>query len=104
MDFRISFTEQAAKDLTSIIEHISDVLYSPGAAEKFYDEVGKRLGKIRENPFIYPLSRDAKLNAEGYRVAVVGNYLMFYLVDEANAIAYIVRIIYGKRDIASVFR
>ena len=54
-----------------------------GAPERFYGEVGKRLGKIHENPFIYPLSRDEKLSAEGYRVAVIENSLIFYLVDEA---------------------
>ena len=104
MSFRVKFSEQAAQDLTDIIEYISDTLYSPGAAERFYNEVAKRLDKIGENPFIYPLSRNKKLSAEGYRVAVIGNYLLFYVVNEANTIAYIIRIVYGKRDITAIFK
>ena len=103
MSFRIKFTELAAQDLSDIVEYISEKLYSPGAAERFYSEVDKRLDKTSENPFIYPLTRDEKLSAEGYRVAVIGNYLLFYLVDEVNMIAYIIRIVYGKRDIIAIF-
>ena len=80
------------------------MLYNPGAAERFYNEVNKRLNNISENPFMYPLSRNEKLKSEGYRVIVIGNYHLFYLVYETEAIVYIVRIIYGKRDITAVFK
>ena len=104
MGFRIKFSNQAAQDFSDIVEYISDKLYSPTAAERFYQETGKRLGKISENPFIYPVSRIDRLSADGYHVAVIGNYLMFYLINEADSIAYIVRIVYGKRDISAIFK
>ena len=104
MGFRIKFSDQAAEDFSSIIEYIHDKLYSPSAAERFYRETTKKLNKISENPYIYPVSRDEKLSVRDYRVAVIGNYLMFYLIYEADTIAYIVRIIYGKRDITAAFK
>lgn len=103
MDFRVKFSNQAAVDLSEIINYISDVLHSPGAAERFYNEVDKRLNLISKNPFMYPLSRDDRLSSEGNRAAVIGNYLMFYMIDEANTHAYITRIVYGKRDIIALF-
>jgi len=103
MDFRVKLSEQAAQDVSDIIEYICDVLYNPGAAEHFYSEVNKKRGKISENPYMYPLSRDKKLSAECIRTAIIGNYLMFYSVDEANNTACIIRIIYGKRDLISIF-
>ena len=104
MAFRIRFSEQAAQDLSDIVEYISDVLCNPGAAERFYNEVNKRLNKLSDNPFIYPLSRNSKLNAEGYHVSVISNYLLFYLIDETDNVVDISRIIYGKRDITAIFK
>ena len=102
MAFQVKFSERAATDLSEIIGYISDVLLNPIAAEHFYNEVDKKRQHIRENPKMYPLSRDERLKAKGYRVAVVGNYLLFYIVDDENAIAYIIRIVYSKRDLSSI--
>jgi len=99
MVFRIKFTEQAAEDITDIVSYISDELHSPGAARRFFNEVNKKLDKISGNPFMYPLSRIDKLRAKGYRAAAIGNYLLFYIADEADTVAYIARIVYGSRDL-----
>lgn len=103
MDFQVKISRQAAGDLSDIIKYISDVLCSPGAAERFFNEVDKRLNLINKNPFMYPLFRDERVGSEGNRAVVIGNYLMFYIVDEANTLAYITRIVYGKRDITALF-
>ena len=102
MDFRVRYSEQAAQDLSDVIGYISDVLCNPVAAERFYNEVNEKRRNISKNPFMYPLSRDEKLNADGYRVVIIRNYLLFYVVDEANMVAYIVRIVYGKRDLVEM--
>ncbi|MCL2337807.1 MAG: type II toxin-antitoxin system RelE/ParE family toxin [Firmicutes bacterium] len=102
MGFRIKFTEQAEEDLSSIITYIRDDLHSPWAARRFYNEVNKKLSKISDNPFMYPLSRNEKLRAMGYHTATIRNYLLFYIVDETNRSVYIPRIVYGKRDLTSI--
>ena len=102
MDFQVKYSEQAAQDLSDIIEYISGILCNPGAAERFYDEVNKKRQNISKNPFMYPLSRDEKLNIEGYHVVVIMNYLLFYFIDEADMVVYIVRIVYGKQDFISL--
>ena len=51
---------------------------------------------------MYPLSRDERLNAEGYRAVIIRNYMLFYVVDEADMVVYIVRIVYGKRDLVEM--
>jgi len=102
MAFRSKFSEQAAKDVSDIITYIRKTLSNPQAAERFYQAVEKRRGKIQKHPYIYPLSRDERLRAEGYRTAVIGNYLMFYLVDDDNEIVYISRVIYGKQNLAEI--
>ena len=103
MAFRVEFSEQAAEDLDEIIRYISDELFNPHAAERFYQAVGEKLELLREQPYIFPLYHDEKLSAEGFRFIVIGNYLMFYLIDENTPVVNIARLLYGKRDIPSFF-
>jgi addiction module RelE/StbE family toxin len=104
MIFKVKYSEQAAGDLADIIKYISDELCSPQASERFYKAVNEKLELLSEYPYIFPLHHDEKLSAEGYRFAVIGSYLMFYLVNENASVVYIARILYGKRDLLSSFR
>jgi len=102
MVFKVEYSERAA-DLAEIIVYIRDELYSPYAAERFYNAVDKKISLLREQPYMFPLHSDEKLNARGVHLAVIGNYLMFYLIDEVNSVVSIARILYGGRDISASF-
>ena len=102
MGFKVKFSHQAAQDLSDIIRYISDTLINPPAAVHFYDCVSQKLDTISQNPRIYPLSRDKSLSSQGYRAAVIGNYLMFYLVNDESETINIARVIYGKRDFTGI--
>ena len=103
MIYKVDFSEQAADDLSEIIRYISEELYNPQAAERFYSEVNENRGLLREHPYMFPLYHDEKLSTEGIHSVVIGNFLMFYIVDDEKSIVSIVRILYGRRDISSVF-
>jgi addiction module RelE/StbE family toxin len=99
MVFKIKFSEQAADDLNDIINYICDVLINPIAAERFFNELDEKLESICEFPRMFPLHQNERLNAMNVRFAVVGSYLLFYLIDDSQAVVNILRILYGKRDI-----
>ena len=103
MAFKVKYSERAANDLDDIISYINDELCNPQAAEHFFNAVDEKLNLLKEHPHMFPLHHDEKLGAEGIRFAVIGNYLMFYHVDDNNSIVTIARILYGKRDIPSIF-
>ena len=103
MAFRVKYSEVAADDLFEIISYISDKLCNPQAVERFYNTLNEKLSLLREHPYIFPLHHDEKLNAEGVHFTAIGNYLIFYVIDNDNSIVNIVRILYGRRDIPSVF-
>jgi len=103
MVFKVVFSEQAADDLAEIIKYISDELCNPQAAERFYTAVDEKRELLREHPYIFPLHHDKKLSANGYRFVTIGNFLMFYLVEDEKNIISIARILYGGRNITSVF-
>ena len=103
MGFSVQYTEQAEEDLNSILQYMNDELFSSQAAERFYKAVNKRLRLLCDNPRMYPLHHDEKLHAGEYHYAVIGNYLMFYTVDDECSIVSIIRIVYGGRDLSAVF-
>ena len=102
MAFKVKYSEQSSLDLADILEYISDELCSPKAAEKFFIGVVKKIELLRENPYLFPLYHDEMLSAEGYRFAVIGNYLMFYVIDDGNSMVSIFRILYGRRNIQAI--
>ena len=103
MVFRVDFSEQAANDLNEIIKYTSEELYNPQASKRFYDAVDEKCDLLREYPHMFPLYHDEKLSAEGIRAAVIGNFIMFYVIDDDKSVVSIARILYGKSDIPAHF-
>ena len=102
MIFKVKYSQRAADDLDEIIRYINDELCNPQAAERFYNAANKKLGLMQENPYMFPLYHDKRLKDKVVRFAVIGNYLMFYMVDNDSSIINIARILYGSRDIPLV--
>jgi len=96
--YKVSVTDQAEQDSDSIAEYIATELKAPKAALDFLDDVDVCYGRLRENPFLYEACRDPRLQKEGYRRAVVGNYVMLYKVFETKANVIVYRIFYGSQN------
>ena len=103
MDFKVKLSQEALGDIDSIINYISNELSNPQAAERFFHTVNEKITLLGKNPYIYPLHHDEELRAKGLRFVVIGNYLMFYLIDEGNSIVNIAGIIYGRRNLPAIF-
>jgi toxin ParE1/3/4 len=95
MAFKVKFSDQAADDLDEIIRYISEELRNPQAAGHFYGAVDEKLALLREHPYMFPLYHDGKLSAEGFHSVAIGNFIMFYLVDDDMSLVNIARILYG---------
>jgi len=103
MAFRVRHTEQSYDDLDGIIEYISEKLFDPQAAERFFNNVSEKIERLKDNPYIIPLYHDEKLSAKGYRFVVIGNFLMFFAVDDNKKIVNIIGIVYARRDMPAIF-
>ena len=106
MAFRVRHTDQSYDDLDGIIEYISEKLYDPQAAERFFNNVAEKIGCLKENPYMFPLYHDEKLSAKGYRFIVIGNYLMFFAIsecDDSDKVVNILGIVYDRRDMPAIF-
>lgn len=77
-----------------IVEYVQ--IDNPAAAIKLLDEIDEAISRLEEFPFRGRVPDDARLKALNYRILVVGNYLVFYVVAD-NAIE-IRRVLHGKRQ------
>lgn len=92
--FRIEYLPIAENDFTEILEYIQ--IDNPAAALIFVDEIDRAISKLAFFPFMGPVPKDPRLIHLNYRMLVVGNYLVFYVVLED--VVEIRRIIHAKRN------
>lgn len=104
MNYRIVLSENARKDLMSIIRYVSEELLEPNTAQNLSRKIMAAIKSLGEFPMRHRLCDEERLKFLGLRVMPVENYLIFYVPDEAKHITKIYRIIYSKRDMEQQLR
>lgn len=99
MKYKIIFSENAKRDLISIVRYISDELLESNIAEKLLYRILKAIKFLDEFPNRHRLCDYQEWKDKGLRVLPIENYLVSYIPDESSQIVKIYRIIYWKRDI-----
>ena len=79
-------------------EHIKSYLsqFYPGTSKKFFALLKKKTSRLKTSPYSCPEYEDVP----EYRKLVVGEYLVFYIVNEDTKTVDIHRILHGSRDIS----
>jgi len=93
--FRIEYLPIAEKDLTEILEYIQ--IDNPTAAPNLLGEIDKAISKLSYFPYIGSIPKDQRLILLNYRMLIVANYLVFYVVLEEEEVVEIRRVLHGKR-------
>ena len=96
--YKLLITELAHQDLDSIVSYIAVQLANPKAAGDFLDEVTTCYGFLKSSPMMYERCQDRRLGQEGYRKAVIKNYVLVYKIDEASKTVSVMRLFYGAQD------
>ena len=100
--YRLSISDHAEQDLDRIIGYIAEKLAAPTAASDFADAVSDCYDNLESNPYIYEKCRNAKLEREGYRRAVIKNYVLVYRLNEETKTVIVHRLFYGRQDYATL--
>ena len=98
MGYKLIVSKEAHEDVDEIAGYIAHELKNMAAASGFLDDVEKSYRSLTENPRLFALCDDARLQREGYRKAVIKNYLVLYRIDEEKKAVYVVRVVYGPRN------
>lgn len=84
----------AEQDLKDIIEELNQ--HSPQAALKVYDEIVESIASLEQMPMRCPLVKNTVLRTREYRMLMVHNFVVFYVVSSKSV--QIRRILYGRRQ------
>jgi addiction module RelE/StbE family toxin len=98
--YQINLTEAAEQDLTEIVDYIADE--NPLSALKVIVRIERNIQKLEDFPLMGVVPRIRRLARKGYRILIVEDYLIFYVIID-NEIIEIRRILSGKRDYQFVF-
>jgi plasmid stabilization system protein ParE len=90
------FSSLAADDLNGIFDYITLDLLAPQAAERLIDSIQLEVENLCHFPFSQPLLNDRLLRKKGYRILVVQNFNLFYVVKENTII--IRRVLHSRRN------
>lgn len=104
MVYNYVFTEKAAGDLDATMKYISDDLSNPSAAKNFFEKLFSIIDKIREYPKAGMVVDNEYLPDVTIRKMPLDNYIIYYKEDEKAEQIVIVRIVYGKRNLAEIMK
>ena len=97
--YKLEYLPSAQEDIVEIARYIGKELRNPGAALHLTDQFIEAAESTCSMPYLYPVYFPVRPLKHEYRKILVGNYLMFYWVEEATNTVTIARAIYAKRDL-----
>ena len=97
---KVVYTHSAKEDLKRICQYILYELSAPIAAQNTSDRIMDSIRSLNTMPERNPLYKEEPWYSRGVRFISVRNYLVFYTIDSKSDCVYIVRIVYGARDIS----
>lgn len=98
--FGYRLTKRAESDLDGIVSYITVDLANPQAASDFVNKLQDTIEEARA----FPESGSLVHNEFLYIKKLVGNYIMYYLLDTGENIICILRIVYGKRNMDDILK
>ena len=93
---RVEYLPIAVADLDDIFIFVAD--NSPQAAMELIDRIDASLAGLESFPEMGLIAKPPRLARKGYRVLIVDDYLVFYVLQDD--IVEIRRIVSGKRNCA----
>ena len=96
MDCTVVLSDQAKEDVESIYGYILNVLKSEINAESVLTRLYSAMEKLSYMAETYHLYPNEPWKSKGVRYFSVGNYSVFYVVE--NAVVNVIHVAYGRRD------
>ncbi len=102
--YEYKMTEKAESDLDEIVSYIKVSLANITAASNFINKFLETIEETIEYPECGPIVVNEFLQIENVRRRLVGSYIMYYLLSHEEKTIYILRIVYGKRNIDEIIK
>jgi addiction module RelE/StbE family toxin len=91
--YEVHYLPAAQQDLIDILNYIKQD--NPTAAHMLFQEIDEAISRLEDFPKMGVTPKDLRLKSLNYRMLVINNYLVFYVIKDD--IIEIRRIVHGKR-------
>lgn len=98
MGYEIKLTSQAVGQIEEAVQYISKVLLEPQTARNWADTMQREIENLNSMPQRFPLVEEEPWRTKGIRKMLVGNFLVYYFVDEGSKTVWVTAVIYRRRD------
>lgn len=92
MNYRVELTRLASTSLREIRWYISEKLKNPIAAKNIYNKIMKQIKDLKYHPYLFPLVDNERFNGDEVRFFPMGNYIVYYSVDEQSKAVRILKV------------
>ena len=92
--YKVTIFPTAQNDLREIVDYLNTP--SCDIAIRYYDLFIEKVASLTTMPERCPLARDTQLRLRGYRMLLIENYIVFYVINGTTI--EIRRILYARRQ------
>lgn len=96
--YQVRITAQARAQIAEIRDYIAEQLLAPDAAKDTLTLLASEMASLALMPLRVKRVEEEPWRAEGVRVKIVKNYLIYFWVDEAARIVQVIAVLYARRD------
>ena len=103
MIYNLEFLPISLEDMINIVKYISIELKNPCAADELADKLINPANNLVFSPYINAVYKPLKPIFKEYRKLIVGNYIMFYYIEQDIKKVVVTHVIYKKTTIFQEF-
>lgn len=97
-EYEVKITEHALFSLREISHYISYNLMSPQAASNTLTTIQDNIRSLSSFPARIPLTAEEPWHSLGIHKMIVGNFFVYFIIDESNRTVQVTDVIYSRRD------
>ena len=97
-EYKVKLTTQAFEQLHEATQYIAGTLLEPEIARNWLDHMQSEIARLSTMPARFPFTDEEPWRTRRIHKMTVKNYLVYFYIDEDNAIVWITGVIYARRD------
>lgn len=103
-EYHFQLTERARQDVRETVNYIRNELDNEKAAKTLLGDINKCMEKVCTFPASGALVVNDFLPRMIIRKKVIGNYVLYYMVEKEKKMIWVLRIVYGARNMDAVLK
>lgn len=101
-NYQVIYTAQFESDLDCIANYFCNTLMNPDAYLRLISKIEQKENMLKTFPKSFS-GFDSEISLKYfYRTFHVGNYMVFFYIDEDEHIVYVRRILYSRMDLENI--